>query len=399
MNTTELPVETWFSYPRTANHPDPVDSRALLSDLIDRHHTVYHIEHRDRPNVLARVLWSLHKFGANESQLTQAYQNIYPDLEPLQRSNHIIHQNNWQEYLGNHSMYGDYLAFFDHEVERHGIQKTVERYFYQAQLYTSIGSQLQPFVHLAFGLEQELPRIVAQALAFLACSYLDVSELLLAPPEEGHSSTQSTSQILFDMIHADPRFDGKMDGSNTFCSAVKVLLKSRPDLLRTYLAEWVPPEEDDQHQALDDLIETARQLIHASARQTKDGQIHLDWFLGGGQLLASALAMRTLTTPETKDSLLRLQYLATLCTYVIQGRPGPVTTTTTTSTVANSGTLNLAACIQVIVASGDPKAILILHSLVKLPWSPQLLNTAQLIVAFLEKGGIWVKPGTGWASL
>ncbi|KAG0164904.1 hypothetical protein DFQ28_003536 [Apophysomyces sp. BC1034] len=388
MNTTELPIQPLLSHSQPANN-DSINSRSMLLGLIQNYHTVYHIEHRDRPNVLARVLLSLHDFDADQNQLTQVYHHIHPDLEPLQRPNHIIHQENWQEFLGNHSSYGDYLVFFDQEIQQNGIQATVDRYFYRWQLYTSIGSQLQPLVHLAFGLEQQLPEIVSQGLAYLACSYLDVSELLLGPPK-GHS-TNTTSQILFDLINADQRFDGRMDGSNTFCSAAKLLLKSKPDLLRTYMAEWVPPDEDDP---LTDLIQTARRLIHVSARHTRDGQIHLDWFLGGGQLLASALAIRTLATPDSRDTLLRLQYLATICTYVIQGRPKPEPN----STLGNQQ-LSMAGCIQAVVASGDPKAILIIQSLVKLPLTSASLDTANFIVAFLEKGGIWVKPGTGWASL
>ena len=51
-----------------AYRPQPDDQtlaipRSLLRTLIHDHHTVYHMEHRDIPNTLARVLVGLHELG------------------------------------------------------------------------------------------------------------------------------------------------------------------------------------------------------------------------------------------------------------------------------------------------------------------------------------------------
>lgn len=41
--------------------------RSLLKALIKNHHDVFHIEHRDKPNELARVLVALHDLGGKLS--------------------------------------------------------------------------------------------------------------------------------------------------------------------------------------------------------------------------------------------------------------------------------------------------------------------------------------------
>ena len=46
------------------------NNRKLLVDLVRDHHSLYFMEHRDRPNVVARVLVTLHELGGklNNSQ-------------------------------------------------------------------------------------------------------------------------------------------------------------------------------------------------------------------------------------------------------------------------------------------------------------------------------------------
>ena len=51
--------------------------RPLLHKLIQDHHTVYHMEYRDQPNHLARVLVALHELGGKlEEYLFDRRNNI-----------------------------------------------------------------------------------------------------------------------------------------------------------------------------------------------------------------------------------------------------------------------------------------------------------------------------------
>ncbi|KAI9316322.1 hypothetical protein BX666DRAFT_226829 [Dichotomocladium elegans] len=343
---------------------------------------------------------------ASEEQLARAYDHLYSELAPLRLANVRITRDNWQEYLGDPSYYGDFLVFFDQEIESLGLETLLERYLYSSALLGSVGSQLQPFVHLAFGLEQGLPQVVTQGLAYLACTFLDASELI----ENGaihdatiNSSATSTSkkedeQILFDLIGADQRFGGKIDGGNTFHSSVKVLLQSKGDLLKTYMAEQ--PRCAHLKERLNELMILAAKLTTCCHYAIHDnGEQHLDWFLGGGQLLASALAFQTLIdhAPSTAIDLwplANLQFLSTLCTYIVQGRP---------LHRLDTSRLHLSSwseCTATIVESSDIKAILAFQALRKAytqhPEADVYLETANALKNFALKNGIWVKGGIGW---
>ena len=296
--------------------------------------------------------------------------------------------------------YGDYLAFFDHQLEQHGIDGLLEQYFYSSPLQHSLGSQLQPLVHLAFGIEQNLPPVVTQALAYLASTYLDSSELTQLSMSQEHKVTANEDELLFDLVGADQRFGGKIDGSNNFNAAVKVLLKSKFDLLKTYMNVW----NTTTARSLEQLTAIATRLITYS-NHINQGQIELDWFLGGGQLLSSALAIRTLidhcppTLSVDLSSLINLQFLATLCTYIVQGRPPRAHYAPYPSaSPLPSPRLDWTDCVSAVVESGDPKTILTMQSLkraVLYENDSLYLNTANFLVRFVQDG-IWIKGGIGW---
>ena len=272
--------------------------------------------------------------------------------------------------------YRQYLSFFQHKVEQHGVEKVVQQYFCSSPLLTSIGSQLQPIVHMAFGLEYDMPEVVVQGLAYLATSFVNVESLL----EEGDAYSDNSS-ILFDMVAADPRFAGRMDGTNTFHSAVKVLIKSQQSLLGMYMRMV--------KSRLQDLVILAAELIPCTQQAHR-----LDWFLGGGQLLASALAIHFLVQQPYVDEvaakkLVQLQFLATMSTFVVQGRP---------SRPPNHQKLcnNWDSCAAAIVASADPKSILIMQSLSKAQQyfgdeEDRFLEIANFIAGFVQADGAWCK--------
>ncbi|KAI8141940.1 hypothetical protein BJV82DRAFT_616521 [Fennellomyces sp. T-0311] len=375
-------TESVDTYRTQANNETLAIPRSLLRKLIQDHHTVYHMEHRDIPNILARVLVGLHELGANQDQLINGYKKVHPDLVPLLQTSiekNTIADDSWLEHLGDSTYYRQYLSFFQQKIEQRGVEKVVQEYFCSSPLLTSIGSQLQPIVHMAFGLEYDMPEIVVQGLAYLATTFVDVEPLL----EEASSSSgySDNSSILFDMVAADPRFAGRMDGTNTFHSAVKVLIKSQQSLLGMYM-RMVKSK-------LQDLVTLAAQLIPCTQQAHR-----LDWFLGGGQLLASALAIQFLVQQPYVDEdaakkLVQLQFLATMCTYVVQGRPDrPPSHDTPCQTWEN--------CASAVVQSGDPKSILIMQSLSK---AQQLfgeqdegyLQVANFIAGFVQADGAWCK--------
>ncbi|KAI9495607.1 hypothetical protein BDB00DRAFT_927243 [Zychaea mexicana] len=390
--------------------------RSLLHQLIQDHHTVYHMEHRDHPNLLARVLVALHELGANQAQLINGYYKVYPDLVPLLQTSieqRVLTDDSWLEHLGDPKYYRPYLTFFQRKIEEYGMDQVVQQYFFDSPLSSSIGSQLQPIVHMAFGLEYDMPDVVTQGLAYLATTFVDVASLLNVDDEEeeeDHSSnerqrrlstttttTMDHESLLFDMIAADPRFGGRMDGTNTFHSALKVLIKSQQSLLGMYM------RQNATQVRLQDLVTLAARLIPCTKQAHR-----LDWFLGGGQLLASALAIQYLMERFEKQynnkKLVRLQFLATLCTFIVQGRPTRPPTSHYDARYVHSEQqqqqqLSWDSCGSTVVASGDPKSVLILQSLVKArrlygngEEEGCYLDIANFIAGFVQRAdGAWCK--------
>lgn len=289
-------------------------------------------------------------------------------------------------------MYSDYLVFFDNQLSILGLEETLNRYFYS--IPKSIGSQLQPLVQLSFGIENDLPQIITQALAYYATSYLDVGSILAYC---NHTTTQKDNKsivntILFDYICSDQRFDGKIEGNNTFHSAVKLLIKSKPDLIKTYMNTWSTLSNSIPQQ-LNSLLHTAITLNHISSRQ-QENSIDLDWFLAGGQIIDSVFAIKKLIRSDNDQDLVDLLFLSMLCTFVVQGRP-PLVYKNTTSL------MNWESCISTIIQSAEPKSILALASILKVTQSiddePLLyLEIANTLAQFVLMDGTWVKGGIGW---
>lgn len=294
-------------------------------------------------------------------------------------------------------------------MDRYGMDGVLDRYFYNGPLCQSFGSQMQPMIHLAFGIEQGLPRLVTQGLAYLATTYLDI--MSFEEEEEEQTTTTATAictgvdQLLFDLVSADQRFDGKIDGGNSFHSAVKVLLKAKSDLLKPYLAEWTSlTRHNTASERIEQLVMIAIQLItrsssSSSSSQTDDNnnsQIALDWYLGGGQLLASALAIYTLVQQRPDldlRSLTNLQFLNTLCSFIVQGRPS-------SSHPPPPRRLEWSDCIATIIESNDANAILTMRSLCEASklyphHNDLMIDTANFLVNFVHNG-VWIKGGIGW---
>ncbi|KAI9246055.1 hypothetical protein BDA99DRAFT_543403 [Phascolomyces articulosus] len=378
----------------TNNNSIGVIPRSLLDQLIQDHHAIYHMEHRDQPNLLARTLVALHELGADQDQLINGYYKVYPDLVPLLQTSveqRVLTDDSWQEYLGDLTYYRTYLSFFQQKIEEFGIDQAIQSYFFDGPLSKSIGSQLQPVVHMVFGIEYDMPDVVTQGLAYLATTFVNVEPLINQVVSSEYQYPMNTTYIeyenlLFDMVAADPRFDGRMDGTNTFHSALKVLIKSQHTLLKTYMNMMtVTPTQQD-------LVTLATRLIPCTKQAHR-----LDWFLGGGQLLASALAIQYLgqrynnINDENHKKLARLQFLVTLCTYIVQGRPSP--SPHHHSLIPQE---DWTSCASTIIASGDPKSILIMQSLVKAHRlygdDEGYLDIANFIADFVNaEGGAWCK--------
>lgn len=297
-------------------------------------------------------------------------------------------------------MYSDYLVFFDNQLSCLGLQETLNSYFYS--IPDSIGSQLQPLVQLSFGIEHNLPQMITQALAYYATSYLDVSNIMdycldhsaTKGVQSQHSNIANT--ILFDLIASDQRFGGKIEGNNTFHSSVKLLIKSKYDLIKTYMTTWSTLSSNlSLEQRLDTLLHTVVTLTHKSSRQ-QGNSIELDSFMAGGQFIDAVFAIKRLIRSSNDAAhFINLLFLSILSTFVVQGRP--------TQSIHVEPKMNWESCISTVIQSAQPKSILALASILKVTKhvdnEPLLyLELANTLAQFVLLDGAWVKGGLGWSK-
>ncbi|KAL1930659.1 hypothetical protein VTP01DRAFT_10821 [Rhizomucor pusillus] len=265
------------------NKPDSADNRysifqPLLETLVHDNHRLYEMENQDKTNVLYRTLAALYELGATQEQSIKAYYNILPDLVPLRSTISMeITKDNWREHLGNSSFYAAYLAFFAHQIHEKGMDEAVHEYLLGGRLYASIGSHLQPLVHLTFGLEHDLALVVAQGLAYLASTYSDISDMLSIDSSFPQCSETKEEKVIFELIASDPRFSGRMGDRLTSSQASKRLLKTHKQLLTAYM--------NSSDISLGRLARIAAGLLVATSG---------DKSLAAVQLLESALAMQTI---------------------------------------------------------------------------------------------------------
>ncbi|ORZ01792.1 hypothetical protein BCR43DRAFT_512617 [Syncephalastrum racemosum] len=268
-----------------------------LAEMAGFYHRAYFMENENHNvNTLIRASFNLMLLGAH----------------PISTISRII-PCNWKDRLGDWRAYPSYLIFFDSEVARLGILQAVQTYFVDGGLWHSIGSQMQPVVHLAFGIESQVDSIVSQGLAHLASSYLSAKSISQTNSENvTDENAISLETLVFDLAAFDRRFHGLMEDASTFDSAFRRVLRTQGVLLREYVQ--LAPQLSIQ------------ELTHLTAQlmQTSDQNDRPDSYLAGPQLLEAVLAVHILqialpglpTTPMLRNVL-----LTALITFLVRGCP------------------------------------------------------------------------------
>lgn len=156
----------------------PTDIVSGVADLLDdRSH---HIEFNGHlTNHVKHAVVALAGLGAPEPLIRQYYKNYaqltaygFP-LEPARPSEHVIDSRNWREFLGQRVYYAAYTAFFDGEIARLGVGAAVARYAPEL-LRGWIGAFTHAAIHLGWAVWADHPGMSAEALAYLAFSFVPV---------------------------------------------------------------------------------------------------------------------------------------------------------------------------------------------------------------------------------
>ncbi|KAK9761399.1 hypothetical protein K7432_013735 [Basidiobolus ranarum] len=311
------------------------------------------------------------------------------NLERFPPSKTNISEANWRFFLGQKKYYTDYVKFFDERIRTSGLLETFQKYG-SILIPGLLGNSLHPLVHLGFGIEFEHPSVTSEGLAYAAMSYLSYGELV------DDSSAQSIRSLecrqILEMIRTDKRFDGPFEGQ--FQTKVKILVKSRGDLLKSYVDAWVAyGEAINAEQKLRELTRAVSQ-IYASECQKGRPNIFL------GHILTSAYSVNSLIphlSPIDRTRLFRVYWLAVISHFIIQGRPqilNHVNSTTTTQPKS------WPVIISEVLLSQDEKVPNIVRTLM---WAEQengfddglYRQTAEMTINMIKEYE-WGVDGIGW---
>ncbi|WP_280382285.1 questin oxidase family protein [Nocardia wallacei] len=147
-----------------------------VSDLLDDR--THHIEFNGHlTNHVKHAVVALAAIGASEQRIREYYRDYahltpygFP-LEPRRPSTQVIDAGNWREFLGQRVHFDAYLTFFDGEVDARGIAGAVAEYAPEL-LRGWIGAFTHAAIHLGWAIWADHPGLAAEALAYLAFSFV-----------------------------------------------------------------------------------------------------------------------------------------------------------------------------------------------------------------------------------
>lgn len=109
--------------------------------------------------------------GASKERLQEIFDHHASYQRPIPVSIGPITRESFKEHLSNPDAYTSFLELFNIEIKKNGMVDTVRRWVWSGDLLArTVGGALHPLIHIGYGLEFEIPGIVAEGLAMMACT-------------------------------------------------------------------------------------------------------------------------------------------------------------------------------------------------------------------------------------
>ncbi|KAM3501344.1 hypothetical protein MY10362_005633 [Beauveria mimosiformis] len=241
---------------------------ALLQEDMEKHNVFFN--EKGYHNHLVHQLLTLYGTGATPEDMQRGYDNnISYQLKRNEQGKEVqsaLHDNfdeAAKEFLGRGRYYGNFLRFYQQEIEKLGWQETVLKYLiHKEQNFTRLFSGLlHPYLQLMYGLEWAQPALVAEGLAQTSIHRDNYGALFAAVDEKARRNPPAPRHLaeLLETIGdehpqlvAEPKLEDG-DGSQT------TVLNRIPDQVAEYLAANVRVDPDSN---LDEQIDA---MVHASA--------------------------------------------------------------------------------------------------------------------------------------
>ncbi|KAK4243421.1 hypothetical protein C7999DRAFT_36254 [Corynascus novoguineensis] len=329
---------------RLSAKPDQPGIRELISDLLHKNHEKYHMYFRDVAghNHIPHAVLTTLAMGGGLKDIRRAYD----DGEGIQRPkpqpdpkvvDEMTDPFKFLDRMQDIEEYSNFLAFFEKEIAAKGSwQAVVNEYvfarhpqsdFLLAQVFEGL---YHPLIHIGFGIEFELPGLVAEGLAQAASHdpmYIDVyfqrSERLA---QKGTIAPKPLAEIYRevranDAIRTAPRLpDGPWkvrDG---------ILGRSMEEIIQLAAQVQVKPTEADIERAMAEMISCAAWTCGSCQKPGKERKI--DFFLMHNMtasLMLTVLCRQPWIKIEDKARLVEYKTRLDLVWYAASAAPEIVT--------------------------------------------------------------------------
>ncbi|KAG1473876.1 hypothetical protein G6F56_000695 [Rhizopus delemar] len=285
-----------------------------------------------------------YSMGASKEKLLKIFETHAKEQLPLPPPITIITRQNYKQHLGESKAYTSYLAFFQKEIDQYGMMNSIRRWIWQGDfLARTIAGTWHPVIHIGFGIEFQLPGMVAEGLAMTACTKATYSRLIpdlqpswsswlfnwIGPKPIEPLCVDSIPDCLQDSqifrIFAHIRQNSAFDGLLSFTDKRKlgIVLNNKPamDQVKWYVQQWPiqETEQDIQHKFKDLYLISTLALGTTGIRHE---QIKMDFFFMHGvtsvELIHQYLAK---IKPREAVCLLHAQLSALILMYLFRNRP------------------------------------------------------------------------------
>ncbi|KAJ5654860.1 hypothetical protein N7490_001863 [Penicillium lividum] len=265
-----------------------VDSLLKLSD--EKYHVYFKaIERVLLHNHLSHHALTLYSLGASKEVIEEqfhnqtAYQQELPALDE-QVANSLSEPASFNKYLADPDQYGNYLHFFQQEMQKEGYEKTMVRYCFADNVEADeVFSRLflgfiHPLIQLGFGVEFNLSYLSCEALA-MSCTQFDEDALpLLIRAEEMAKTRQDRLSLveITDLCSADQILLDSAVFENLNFFSVKGLVGSHPDRILEYASRYTVNEDEIALRSAE-LCNASSYIMAAAQRLNKEPR--MDFFL------------------------------------------------------------------------------------------------------------------------
>lgn len=187
----------------------------------------------------------------------------------------------FKKYLGKMEYTHDYLEFFTREIEKKGVEATLQEYLFSGDetaedlLARLFAGFLHPLIHLGFGLEFNQPLVIAEALAETAVHDNWIRPFFVeAEKQAAQTKTSKSLPELLEDVHADKKLStaAEWDDANKIRDGI---LARAPQEMLKYAAQFkVQPNQLAEKTA----EMTSAAIFYTAAAQNPPKQIKFDFY-------------------------------------------------------------------------------------------------------------------------